>query len=380
MMLRFQREWSPYAFLSADADDNEIRWKARTEGWRDHALVCTRCQSTWDGFARTNTKPANATTRVSYPVGSFVIFVIFVFFPCCKLSQLDPERPPAQDQAMRVESREVESPYGSWRQTEGRWDELAGLLEAVWHFDGQTTFRRERAFPNGMLEIIVHLGEQFREIRDGRRADHFPVTCVNGLQTNSFIIEAPARPCKVLGIRLTPAGAYALLNTSLVDMRDITIDLHDVAGRCAAELTERCLEATSAEERVRVALCWVRERVARGVRVDPGIAWVAAQIERQNGAISIATLRDQIGFSKTRLVEGFRRQIGLSPKTFARVIRFRHVLQLLHAGAGSLSDVALEAGLYDQPHLNAEFKELSGFTPTEFLAALRYSPTSLAES
>jgi len=67
-------------------------------------------------------------------------------------------------------------------------------------------------------------------------------------------------------------------------------------------------------------------------------------------------------------------------ETFARVIRFRHVLRLLHAGQGSLSDVALEAGLCDQPHLNAEFKELSGFTPTEFLAALRYSPTSLAES
>lgn len=280
---------------------------------------------------------------------------------------------------MRIETRQIDGPYGSWRHTEGRWDELAGLVEVVWHFDGQATFQRERAFPNGMLEIIVQLDEPFREVR-GRSADPFPVTCINGLQTNSFVIEAPARPCRVLGIRLTPAGAYALLNTSLVDMRDITIDLRDVAGRCAAELTERCLEAPTAEERVRIALGWVGERVARGVRVDSGIGWMAAEIERQNGAVSIAALRDRIGFSKTRLVDGFRQQIGLSPKTFARVIRFRHVLRLLHEGAGSLSDVAIEAGLYDQPHLNAEFKELSGFTPTEFLAALRYSPTSLAES
>jgi AraC-like DNA-binding protein len=281
---------------------------------------------------------------------------------------------------VRIETRQVEGPYGSWQHTEGRWDELAGLVEVVWHFDGRTTFRRERRFPDGLLEIVVQFDEPFREVRGGRSADAFPVTCINGLQTTSFAIEGPARPCRVLGIRLTPAGAYALLNTSLVDMRDITIDLRDVAGRCAAELTERCHEATSAEARVRLALAWVGERVARGVRVDPGIGWVAAEIERQQGAVSIAALRDRVGFSKTRLVDGFRRQIGLSPKMFARVIRFRRVLQLLHAGASSLSDVALEVGLYDQPHLNAEFKELSGFTPTEFLAALRYSPTSLADS
>lgn len=281
---------------------------------------------------------------------------------------------------MRVETQQVEGPFGSWKHTEGRCDELAGLIEVVWHFDGQTTFQRERAFPNGLLEIVVQLDEPFREIRNGQRQDHFPVTCINGLQTNSFVIEAPAHPCKVLGIRLTPAGAYALLDTSLIDMRDITIDLRDIAGRCAAELTERCLDATSGEARVRIALAWVGERVARGVRVDPGIGWMAREIERHHGAVSMASLRDRVGFSKTRTVEGFRRQIGLSPKTYARVIRFRRVLQLLHADVGSLSDVALEAGLYDQPHLNAEFKELSGFTPTEFLAALRYSPTSLAES
>jgi AraC-like DNA-binding protein len=285
----------------------------------------------------------------------------------------------AQDERVEIATSKVDGPYGCWMHTEGRSDELAGLVDVVWHFDGRTTFPRERVFPNGLLEIIVQLDGPFREIR-GRTADPFPVTCVNGLQTNSFVIEAPARPCRVLGIRLTPAGAYALLNTPLVDMRDITIDLADVAGRCAVELTERCQAAATGDERVRIALHWVGARVARGVRVDPAIGWMASQIDRRNGSVSIADLRERIGYSKTRLVDAFRRQIGLSPKTYARVIRFRRVLRLLHSGAGSLSDVAIDAGLYDQPHLNAEFKELSGFTPTEFLEALRYSPTSLAES
>jgi AraC-like DNA-binding protein len=53
---------------------------------------------------------------------------------------------------------------------------------------------------------------------------------------------------------------------------------------------------------------------------------------------------------------------------------------MLHRGNAALANGALAAGYYDQPHMNAEFRELSGFTPREFLAANRYSESSLAEA
>ena len=99
---------------------------------------------------------------------------------------------------------------------------------------------------------------------------------------------------------------------------------------------------------------------------------MASEIQRRRGAVSIAALREQTGFSKTRLASTFLEQVGTSPKQFARVIRFRHLLTRMHAGATALSDLALDGGYYDQPHMNAEFKELSGLTPREFLNATRY--------
>ncbi len=42
---------------------------------------------------------------------------------------------------------------------------------------------------------------------------------------------------------------------------------------------------------------------------------------------------------------------------------------MLHQGAGSLAGVALVAGYYDQRHMTTEFRDLSGLTPREFLAA-----------
>jgi AraC-like DNA-binding protein len=50
---------------------------------------------------------------------------------------------------------------------------------------------------------------------------------------------------------------------------------------------------------------------------------------------------------------------------------------MLNRPGASLSQVALDAGYYDQPHMNAEFREMAGLTPRQFLAARRY-PNSLS--
>jgi len=282
---------------------------------------------------------------------------------------------------MTLVSQQIESPLGSWTVTEWRPAHLAGLVEFIWHFDGQVTYLRERTFPSGQLELIVHLGERYRMVGERGAAEVCPETCLTGLQTGPLVVEAPPRPCTVLGVRLTPVGAYRLLGCPLSEMSGLSVDLQDVVGNAANELAERCQAATSAEKALRIAGAWVAERTARSPGADPSVAWIAAQIERRSGAVSIAALRERVGQSKTRLLTTFREQIGVTPKLYARLHRFRHVLTLLNRGTGPLAEIALAAGYYDQPHMNAEFRELSGFSPREFLAAARYAgSTSIAEA
>jgi AraC-like DNA-binding protein len=281
---------------------------------------------------------------------------------------------------MGIVTQSVVSPLGCW--TQSRWSppHLAGLVEAFWYFEGRTTFARERNFPNGMFELIVHFGETYRVV-EGPWTGRCSTACFGGLMSGPAVVEAPASSPPVLGIRLHPAGAYALLGRPLSQMGGLTIDLRDLAGAAAEELIERCHGASSGEERLRAAAAWVSERLAPSRRVDPAIAWVAGQIERREGAVAISALRDRAGLSKTRLATAFREQIGVTPKQYARILRFRRALTMVNAGEETLAEVALAAGYYDQPHLNAEFRDLSGFSPREFLAALRYPESvSLAET
>jgi AraC-like DNA-binding protein len=270
----------------------------------------------------------------------------------------------------------VDSPLGQWTFDECRPDHLRGLVDFMWLFDGTMTCLRERTFPHGLLEIIVHLGVRYSVVEE-RSTWKCSTTCVTGLQLGPLVIQAPAHRTKVLGIRLTPEGAYALFGRPMHEVTRLTVDLDDLVGAAAAELADQCFAASTADACFGAAIRWIDARLARTVRTDPVVAWTLRQIRRRAGMVSIGALREQTGFSKTRLAELFQAQAGVTPKQYARLIRFRNVLDRIHAGEVALADAAHEAGYYDQPHMNAEFKELSGFTPSQFLASERY-PNSVS--
>ena len=280
---------------------------------------------------------------------------------------------------MTFTHHEQRSPLGTWSHTEWRPPALRDVVDHLWLFDGTLSVPRERVFPSGKLEIIVHLRGRYREVA-GNTTTPYSLTCVTGFQTKAIVIEAPGERCRIMGLRLKPLGAYSLFGRALSSMTGLSIDLADVVGTAAAELAERCERFTSPREQLLEAGRWIAERAARTQPIAPAIRFVASEIERSRGAVSIGDLRERTGVSRTWLANTFREQVGVSPKAFARVLRFRHALETIHREQTSLAEVSLEAGYYDQSHFSTEFREHSGLTPREFLAATRFAGSvSLAE-
>lgn len=261
-----------------------------------------------------------------------------------------------------------DSPRGQWTLCQWAPPHLAQTVALIWQSDGTSFESEDRHYPAPSVELLVNVsGDRYR-LREPGVAEYFDDAWLAGIGTGPVITEVPRRSV-VLGIRLRPAGAYALLARPMREVCGLVVDLEDLLGAAARELADRCRDAATVAERFAVAAAWVSGRISRARGVTPAVAWSAQQIERSGGAVSIAALRRETGLSKVRLTEDFRREIGVAPKRYARIVRFDRAVALLDADTAPLSGIALAAGYYDQPHMNAEFRALGGLTPRQYRAS-----------
>ena len=110
-----------------------------------------------------------------------------------------------------------------------------------------------------------------------------------------------------------------------------------------------------------------------GPGLSPEVAWAWRRLLDSGGAIPIGRLAAEVGWSHKHLITRFRQQVGLRPKTAARLVRFDRVWRRLDQSGGrpEWADLAREAGYADQAHLIREFRQFTGTTPTDFQARTR---------
>lgn len=83
--------------------------------------------------------------------------------------------------------------------------------------------------------------------------------------------------------------------------------------------------------------------------------------------VSLDTLAREANISSFRLCRVFRRETGLSPHAYQILVRVRLAKSLLMKGM-PISQVAVEAGFFDQAHLTRHFKRVYGVTPGRYLS------------
>ena len=219
-----------------------------------------------------------------------------------------------------------------------------------------------RQVPHGAITLIVNLGEPLTV--DGRGYGSF----VAGLHERPVRTEHPGRQYGIQ-LDLPPLTAYALLGHPPGELGNAVVGLDDLLGRDARGLVEALAEAPGWASRFALLDRALTERLDRGPRAAPEVGWAWRQLCRTGGRIGVAELAAGTGWSHRHLATRFRQQVGLSPKAFGRVLRFQRAVRLLHAPAHpTFAAIAAACGYFDQAHLNRDFRELAGATPTALRA------------
>ena len=235
---------------------------------------------------------------------------------------------------------------------------------------------RRRELPETGIVIVLNLGEPLaiEDPRDPTTRHTFGSAFVAGLSDTYTLTETAGTQAGVQ-VNLTPRAARRIFGVPMHELTNRVIPLDDVFGRRATdELLERLAEAPRGEARWRLLDAALAGRVERGRGgkghgSDREVGWALGELEASLGRLPVGRLSATLGWSRKRLVEAFREEVGLAPKLLARLFRFHHALELLDTGPvqrPEWSRIAYACGYSDQSHMIRDFQQFTGMPPSTF--------------
>jgi AraC-like DNA-binding protein len=245
---------------------------------------------------------------------------------------------------------------------------LAPFVKCIWSQESdQAIFdaSRERILPDSCVELVFHFRDPFRtHFADGTSALQ-PQGFVVG-QMKRFLEIEPAGRMGLVAIRFHARGAYLFFQRPLSEVAAGIVDLEDIWKVRASELTERITLASGMAARVRLIEEELLALLSRNGRHDHTVDRCLQLIETNCGQLNVEQLAADLGVSSRQLTRRFQHTVGISPKEFARVTRFLHVLRCLSGRENStLTETAFVCGYFEQAHFNHEFREMAGMAPGE---------------
>lgn len=171
--------------------------------------------------------------------------------------------------------------------------------------------------------------------------------------------------------RLRLGANEAVLGVPASEIAGRIVALGDLWGEAAARrLRERLAASRSTAAAAAILDAAICERVAlTAARSEPARLGLAAADRLTTASVSAVAV--DLGVSERHLRRVFREAVGMSPKTFARLTRFHRALRAARREAHPRwASIAAHAGYYDQAHLIAEFRAITGVTPGALLREL----------
>ncbi|MDG2534757.1 helix-turn-helix domain-containing protein [Sphingomonas sp. HITSZ_GF] len=213
---------------------------------------------------------------------------------------------------------------------------LDGLVAAVWTLAAdQPGWVEHEATPDGCIELIRRSAGRSEWRRD--QPEYFATGLSNHPIRFGFSGDA-----RFTAIKLWPWAWHALGGTPCPRFADTWIAVDGKSPLAAL------LHGDPVANLVRALAGTTPPPLARAILTSAGVGEIAARA----------------GLPHRRLQRIFARELGLAPRAYLRLLRFRAAMQDVQQGGDSLADTAAARGYADQAHMARDFRALAGVPPS----------------
>jgi len=230
--------------------------------------------------------------------------------------------------------------------------ELRPFVECIWYSSATNDVDFD-IVPDGCVDACFVLSEK------SPRVQLFGTTT----RTSSFELEAGA---EYFGVRFRPGKASLFIRESIAGLTDTQIAVDDFLGLTAEEVHEA---GSFAARRQRLEALLISALSRADLAAARVVTHAISQVSFSHGDIKVRDLAATCNLSERQLQRLFVDRVGLPPKLYARIQRFRSVLNHLddpaEQGRAKMADVAALYGYTDQSHLIRDFKRFAHELPAQ---------------
>ncbi|HBG0707138.1 AraC family transcriptional regulator [Clostridioides difficile] len=170
----------------------------------------------------------------------------------------------------------------------------------------------------------------------------------------------------ILIIEFQPAGFFPLIGIQQSELIDKVVPFSIINTSLDLEIKKIFNESLSIDK----LILKLEELLISNIKIEYSYEFILAiQLIIQNsGNISSQEISKKVFYSSRHLNRLFNQYLGLSMKSFSRLVRINKSIKLLNNNKISLMSICNELGFYDIPHFIKDFKIVCGITPQKYRA------------
>ncbi|MCW8994630.1 MAG: helix-turn-helix domain-containing protein [Psychromonas sp.] len=224
-------------------------------------------------------------------------------------------------------------------------------------FEASDTKQTPVAIPDGCIDLLFDcdsdtpnaeiFGTPFEAMKVGLITDH-----------------------RYFGVRYQSGVMPDFLNISAGDLAGNHYKLTDL-NKELNQLVEQISQQQGFATQVEIFNQFMNKKMQR--KHSPLTALIIHEINKRQGNVKIKDLEEITGFSIRTLQRKFQGNMGMSPKTYSRIVRCQSAIyKINHDDKVTFLDLAFDLGFTDQPHFLKEFKRLVSTTPLHYQSKVKH--------
>ena len=254
---------------------------------------------------------------------------------------------------------------------------LRSFIQGYWQIESGNQQELLDLIPDGHPEIVIMLKNKILMQSAGKEQVKVqPDAGVIGQLTGRFMTLLPPNT-RTLYVKLYPWTPFLFFRTPMCNLNDGITELDALTNDPPFRQLVRDLRSAGTMENQAALLdAFFLKKLAFQKLKSPFLCYAIQQIFQTNGTASIESLTKNIHASRRYVEKIFKKEVGMPPKQYARLIRVKKATIILanENFTGNISRVAAHLNYYDQSHFVKDFKTITDQTPSQFLREQPYFP------